>query len=159
MKNAGLLFALLSFSVVLAQDKHSFVGAWKLDVTQSQFAAGDTPPKSVSGRISAETPKMFSYHAHGVDDKGKTFSESWSGPEDGSMHPVMENGKPSGQQSVVKEQDGTLVWQGEGFPDGSSFKGHMYLSPDGNTATEDLTIKSKDGKESKAKQVWHRVGG
>jgi hypothetical protein len=158
MKNIALVWALLSMSVAFAQDKPSLVGNWKLDVSQSQFPAGEPPPKSMSGRISAETPQMMSYHSHGVDDKGKPFSESWSGPEDGSMHPLIENGKRTGQQGVTKERDGTLIWQGEDA-DGSSFRGHMYLSPDGNTATQDLTIKSKDGKESTAKQVWHRVGG
>ena len=155
MKNIAFLWALLAVSVGLAQDKPSMAGNWKLDVAQSDF--GSRPaPKSEAGTIFKDTPQMFSYRAHGVDHKGKAFWYSWKGPEDGSMHPVILNGKPSGQTGVTRAQDGTLVQHGEDA-DGSTFEDHFLLSPDGNTVTMESNVKSKDGKESREKQVWHRV--
>jgi hypothetical protein len=133
------------------------VGTWKLDVTQSDFGSGPAP-KSSSLVILTDTPQKYSYRAHGVDENGKPFEVSWSGPPDGSMHPVMLNGKPSGQTSGFKrEPDGTMVRHGE-RPDGSTVEVHISMSPDGNTLTDEFTSKSKDGKESREKQVWHRVG-
>jgi hypothetical protein len=156
MKNIAFLWAILAVSVGLAQDKPSLAGNWKLDITQSEFSG--PAPKSVAGTISKDTPQMFSYRTHGVDDKGKPFSESWSGPEDGSMHPTLMNGKPSGHTGYKKGQNGTLVAHGEDA-DGSAFEDHILLSPDGNTLTIESNLKSKDGKENREKQVWHRVAG
>jgi hypothetical protein len=71
----------------------------------------------------------------------------------------MEGGKPSGsQQRAKREQDGTQVRHGED-PDGSVFDAHDSPSPDGNTITEEITSKSKDGKENTIKYVLRRVGG
>jgi hypothetical protein len=38
------------------------------------------------------------------------------------------------------------------------YESHVSLSRDGNTLTEEMTYKTKDGKEGKQKQVWNRVG-
>jgi len=157
MKNIVFLWAILAVSVGLVQDKPSMAGNWKLDIAQSEFGSGPAP-KSVAGTIFKESPQMFSYRSHGIDDKGKPFSESWSGPEDGSMHPLILNGKPGSQASVTRDQDGTLV-QHSKDADGSTGEARISMSPDGNTSTIEGTSKSKDGKESRDKQVWHRVGG
>jgi hypothetical protein len=157
MKNIAFLWAILAVSVGLAQDKPSFTGDWKLDIAQSDFGS-EPAPKSMGGTVFKETPQMLSYRVHGVDDKGKPFVYSWSGPEDGSMHPMMMKGKPVGQQSVRKESDGTFVRHGEDSTDGSTFDARGSLSQDGKTFTDEITEKSKDGKENREKQVLHRVG-
>jgi hypothetical protein len=141
-----------------AQDKPSFAGNWKMDVAHSDFGA-EPVPKSMAGTVSQDTPRMFSYHVHVVEDKGKPFSYSWSGPEDGSVHPFIADGKQYGQQSVKKEQDGALIRQGGDSQDGSSFDSRDYLSPDGNTLIVEETDKSKDGTISKQKVIFHRVPG
>jgi len=145
-------------STSLAQDKPSLVGTWKLDTAQSNF--GSEPAfKSATLIVLKETPQIFSWRVRDVDEKGKPHSVSWSGPEDGSMHPVMAGGKPSGsQQSAKREQDGTRFRHGEDA-DGSVFDSHDSLSPDGNTLTSEITSKSKDGKENTIKLVSHRVSG
>ena len=104
MKNIAFLWAILAVSIGLAQDKPSAAGNWKLDIAQSDFGS-DPAPKSVSGTISSDTPRMMSYHVINVDDKGNRSAFSWSGPEDGSIHPMMMNGKPVGRQSVKKESE------------------------------------------------------
>jgi hypothetical protein len=151
-----LITVLIGPATGLAQDKPSFVGNWKLDVAQSDFGS-EPAPKSMAGSILKDTPQMLSYRVRGVDDKGKPFAYSWSGPEDGSTHPILANGKPVGQQTVKKEPDGTLVRHGEDSTDGSSFDSRGSLS-DGNTFIDESTEKSKDGKVTKQKYVFHRVG-
>jgi hypothetical protein len=138
-----------------AQDKPSFAGNWKVDVAQSDFGAEPTPT-SMAGKVSKDTPQMFSYHVHGVE-KGKPFSYSWSGAEDGSVHPFIADGKQFGQQSVKKEQDGAIIRRGGDSRDGSSFDSRDYLSVDGNTLIVEETDKSKDGTISKQKVIFHRI--
>jgi hypothetical protein len=146
--------AILAISA-MAQSKHSGVGTWKVDMSQSDFGSGPAP-KSVTVTILKDTPKMLSWRVHMLDDKGKPINYSWSGPEDGSMHPVMQGGKEIGKQSAKKQDDGSLLRHGED-PDGSSFDARSKLSEDGTSMNEETTEKSKDGKESKQKIVYHRV--
>ena len=86
----------------------------------------------------------------------KAFGYSWSGPEDGTMHPVMHDGKEIGKQSARREDDGALDRHGED-PDGTVFDAHDKLSDYGNSILEQVTEKSKDGKEKKTKTVWQRT--
>ncbi len=162
MKNKVALWAVFSIligsAIGLAQKKPSLAGNWKLDTAQSEFGS-DPAPKSMICTVLKDTPQMLSYRAHVVDDKGKSLAFSWSGPLDGSVHPVLHDGKSVAQQSVTREQDGTLVRRGEDSTDGSSFEVRDSISPDGNTLTEEATTKSKDGKENRQKSVWHRIGG
>lgn len=144
----GLLLSTASF----AQDT-SLTGTWKLDTKQSDFGS-EPAPKSTTSTVK-DTPKMFSFRGHGVDDEGKSFSYSWSGPTDGSMHPTTDNGNVTGKSSIRKVRDG-FVRHGEST-DGSSFDARATVSNDGNTITVEMTARSKDGKETKQKTVWHRV--
>jgi hypothetical protein len=137
-----------------AQNKPSLVGTWKLDVAQSDFGS-EPGPRSVTVTTLKDTPQMLSYRVHGIDDKGKPFAYSWSGPQDGSTHPTIANGKPVGQQSVQREPEGTLIRHGEDST--ATFNGRGSFSPDGNTLIDEETDKSKDGKVTKQKAVWHRV--
>jgi hypothetical protein len=97
---------------------------------------------------------MLSWRVHLIDGKGKAISYSWSGPEDGSMQPVMQGGKEIGKQSAKKEDDGSLLRHGED-PDGSSFDARSKMSDDGNTMTEELTERLTDAyEENLRKKVW-----
>lgn len=145
---------LLVVATVFAQTgKGSFHSVWKLDPEKSDL--GEGAPKSLTITVLSETPQIFSWRVHGIDDKGKTFSYSWSGPEDGSMHSVMQGGKEDFKESAKKDGDGALLRHGE-EADGSSFDARATLSEDGKTMTDEVTEKSKDGKETKTKWVYHR---
>jgi hypothetical protein len=157
MKNTPFLWAILAVSIGLAQDKPSMVGNWKLDIAQSEFGAGPAP-KSQAGTIFIDTPQKLSYRVQGIDEKGQAFWYSWSGPEDGSKHTTLINGRPGDLVGFTRDQGGTLV-QHSWAENGSTVEGHISLSPDGNTLTIEGPSKSRDGKESRDKQVWHRVGG
>jgi hypothetical protein len=155
MKNIAFLWAFLAVSVALAQDKPSMVGTWKLDIAQSDLGS-EPAPKSWIGTCTKETAQTFAFRVHGIDDKGKPFAYSWSGPEDGSMHPIMSASKPVGQASAQKEPDGSIKRSGK-EPDGT-FESHVVLSPDGSTLTEEMTEKSADGKVVHQRAVYHRLG-
>jgi len=128
-----------------------------MDASQSDFGS-EPAPKSVTVTVLQDTSEMLSWRVHIVDDKGKNISYSWSGPQDGSMHPVMQNGKEMSKQSAKREEDGSLLRHDED-PDGSSTDARSKVSDDGNTMTDEMTTKAKDGKELKQKITYHRVTG
>jgi hypothetical protein len=152
----GIVCLSLALSSAFAQQKPSLAGTWKLDPAQSDFGS-DPALKSLTINILKDTPEMFSWRVRMVDDKGKASAYSWSGPQDGSMHPIIEPGKSAiTQESARREADGTLIRHGED-PNGSSFDARATISADGNTITDQMVGKSKDGKESKAKYVYHKA--
>jgi hypothetical protein len=159
MKNGFLIaFAVCALFATgaLAQSKTA-VGTWKMDMAKSDFGS-EPAPKSVTVTILKDTPEMLSWRVHMIDDKGKPMSYSWKGPKDGSMHPVMQNGKEIEKQSAQTEGEGGLHRHGES-PDGSTFDAYGKMSDDGKTMSEQITAKSKDGKESNGKYFYHRVSG
>ena len=158
MKKACLfnLTALLIFLTAscFAQTSNWTVGDWKLDMSASDFGP-DPVPQTLMVHILKDSEKLLSWKVTGTDEKGKPIAYSWSGPEDGSMHPVMQDGKEIGKQSAKRNADGSLTRHGEDS-DGSSFTATGKVSDDGKTITETATEKDKDGKESKLKIVYRR---
>jgi hypothetical protein len=114
-------------------------------------------PKAVTLTILKDAPELTSFRVEVVDAKGETFSYSWSGPRDGSLQPLKDaKGQILGQESITRDKDGAVLRHGVG-PDGSSFDARSTLSADGNTITDVITSKTKDGKTSKRTDVLHRV--
>jgi len=140
-----------------AQSEHSQVGTWKLDVSQSNFGDGSAP-KAATLKVLKDTPTMLSWSVEIVDPKDNSVLFSWSGPKDGSLHSVMQDGKEVSKQSAKIEGDGSLHRHGED-PDGSSFDAYSKVSDDGTSITDDITIRTKDGKETKSKTVYRRAAG
>jgi hypothetical protein len=153
-----LALVFLNASIAAAQtnaSKASAVGTWKLDLQASEFGA-EPAPKSVTLTILKDTPEEYSWRVEGVDDKGTSFSYSWTGPADGTPHPVKgPDGKEMATESLKRDGD-ALVRHGDGT-DGSSFDARDTMSADGNTLTDVVTSKSKDGKTSKQTSVMHRA--
>jgi hypothetical protein len=87
MKKIAFLWVLLPIligpTIGFAQNKTSQAGNWKLDTTQCDFGS-EPGPRSATLTILTDTPQMYSYRVHGVDEKGKPFAVSWRGPEDGA---------------------------------------------------------------------------
>src|SRR5215469_16277090 len=147
MKRASSVTWILLLGAVAVAQNASLTGTWELDTKQSDFGSGPAP-KSITSTVK-DTPKMFSFRGHGIDDKGKSFSYSWSGPTDGSMHPTTENGKVTGQSSIRKVGDG-FVRHGEGT-DGSSFDAKATVSSDGDTITVESSANQKTVKRRSRK--------
>ena len=146
----AFIFSLL-VSASSAQDKTSFEGTWKLDSAKGD-SGSEQPLMTMTATISKVASNSLSIRLNGVDPTGKRYSHSWVGPEDGTMRPF-EN--ESEGQSV--RRDGNALIRHVETADGSTFDARDSLWGDGNTITEEMTIKSKDGKEEKSKSVWHRV--
>jgi hypothetical protein len=64
-----------------------------------------------------------------------------------------------GEESLKRDADGTLMRKGTDNSDGSSFDSRATLSADGNTITDLLTTKAKDGRTVKMTMVYNRVKG
>jgi hypothetical protein len=161
MTGCALVLALLTLGAFNASaqttaTKASLVGTWKLDLAKS--TSGSEPaPKAVTLTILKDTPESSSWRVDLVNAKGESSSFSWSGPVDGSLQPVKgPKGEVLMQESLRRDKDGAVLRHGEG-PDGSSFDGRATLSADGNTITDVVTSKTKDGKTSKETQVYQRV--
>ena len=152
-------FVVIAASSVAAQTdaaKKSSVGTWKLDLQQSDLGPG-AKPKSVTLTILEDTPQHGSWRVDVVDDQGRSSSYSWTGPVDGSLHPIKAaDGSAIGKESLKKDGD-ALVRHGEDMADGSSFDARSTMSADGMTITDVLTTKSKGGDISKTTMVSHRV--
>jgi hypothetical protein len=157
----ALLFAVCACTLFActawAQGHSSQVGTWKLETAQSNFGS-EPAPKSLTVTILKDTPQLLSWRVDGIDEKGKNFSYSWSGPQDGSLHPVVQNGKEISKQSAKRNEDGSLLRHDED-PDGTTMDALSKVSDDGKMITDEASIKAKDGKESKQKWVYRRVSG
>ena len=107
--------------------------------------------------ILKDTPQLLSWRVEGVDDQGKPFSYSWSGPKDGTMHPIKgQDGGQIGEESAKEDHD-ALIRRGGDATEGSSFEGHATMSADGNTLTDVIATKAKDGKTTTGTTVMHRA--
>jgi hypothetical protein len=159
VSTATIMVVVLNASLAMAQTnaaKASAVGTWKMDLKQSTFGS-EAPPKSVTLNITQDTPDASAWRVDVVDDKGQSHSLSWSGPTDGTMQDLKApDGQVVGKESLKRDGD-TLLRHGEDPKAGSSFDARSTLSADGNTITDVVTVKSKDGKTSKMTGVFHRV--
>jgi hypothetical protein len=158
---SAIVVVLLGASFAMAQtnaSKASAVGTWKLDLEQSVLGA-DNPPKSVTVYILKDTLEAFAFRVEIIDEEGTAHSFSWSGPADGTLQPLKgADGEVIGQESLKMDGD-ALLRHGEAPSNGSSFDGRATMSADGNTMTDVVTIKSKDGQVSATKSVYHRTTG
>jgi hypothetical protein len=158
MKKSALLSAVGLLTVALTSayaQNSSYVGTWKLDTAQSDF--GSQPrPKSSTLVITKDTPDMLAWHLREVDAQGKIHTESWSGPQDGSMHPL-KSPDMKAQMGFKREGDGVVIQ--EKTDNGMTMESHVTPSDDKKTMTEEMTGKDKDGKDIKQKMVWHKTSG
>ena len=138
--------------------KASAVGTWRLDLKQSTLGS-EPPPKSVTLNILKDTPEASAFRVDLVDEKGTALSFSWSGPVDGTLQPVKGgDGQVVGKESLRRDGD-ALLRHGEEPSDGASFDSRVTMSADGNTMTDIVTMKSKDGKTSTMTWVYRRTTG
>ncbi len=144
MKTLFLSTMVLLATVALGQQKNA-VGTWKLDTAQS------IPPGSPSMTliVTKDSPDTVAYSVSGTDESGKPFEESFSAAR--------------GEEAPVTGREGTKIAFGKDntyhqtSSDGTVQDMKYSVSEDGQTMTVTGTRKSKDGKESPAKEVWKKV--
>jgi hypothetical protein len=149
----------LSLNAQVNASGASSLGTWNVDTSKSGAGASAAPKGVTTLKVLKHTPKLLSWEVNFMDEKGKPVRMAWSGPMDGSMHEVQENGKPGVMRESAKlEKDGALTRHGENN-DGSSFTARATLSDDGNTITDEISGKDKAGKETKETTIYRRVKG
>ncbi len=153
---AFLTLGALNTSAQTNATQASTVGTWKADVAKSS-PGSDPAPRSITLTILKDTLELTSWRVDEVDAKGESMSYSWSGPLDGSPQPVKDaKGQVLLQESLRRDKEGALLRHGVDST-GSTFDGRATLSADGNTITDVVTSKTKDGKTSKETTVYRRV--
>ena len=153
---AALTLATFTASAQTNAQHPSTVGTWQLDVSKSSFGP-QAPPKSITLTIFTDTPQACSWRVDALDENGQSMSYSWSGPQDGSLHPIKDaKGDVMGQESFKHDADGTLLRHGTDNG-GNSFDGRASVSDDGNTITDVLKIKTPDGDVVSQTMIYRRV--
>jgi hypothetical protein len=156
--NKVLVCIFIAAASLLAQDSaqttakkpsiSSGVERWKLDTSKSDFG-GNPVPKSETLVITKNTPDMLAWRLNGVDDKGKAYTESWSGKPDGTIRPMSSSMEKGDKASFKRNDDGSYTIHEESPK--WSMDSQATLSDDKNTMSEDATMKGSDGKEAKMK--------
>ncbi|HEV2577617.1 MAG TPA: hypothetical protein VGU25_10440 [Acidobacteriaceae bacterium] len=123
---------------------------WELNVGESEWGGG---PAMKSDRmvILTDTDKWLKWTDVTVDGDGKTMKTSWSGPQDGTMKPIV---GMAGAKAGFKTADDSSHWE---MPDGSTSDSTLVMTPDKKKVTITATIKRKDGKEYHQVYVYDRV--
>lgn len=145
-------FALLTFlSLPVAAWEHpDITGNWTLDVARSNFGEHPAPTSmtltvSQKGKLLRISQTSTNPHdERTVDNECKT---------DGNFHPVQ---GPVGGSVRCKWEGGTLVSEKK-WDDGSKeLEMRLTVSPDGNSATEQLHMKNTTG-AGDSTLVWKRM--
>src|SRR6185437_4110037 len=146
---------LLTAALPSAFAQNLSVGTWKMDTAQSDF--GPRPkPKSATLVITKDTPQMLAWHEREMSADGKPSHESWSGPEDGSMHTLKHTGG-NGEFGISGNSGNYTIH--EKMADGTTSDATVTRSDDGSTMTEYITGKDKSGQPFTATIVWRKVHG
>ena len=132
------------------KSKDNAVGTWKLDL---QKTTSPTKPKSMTLRVTEDSPAAIKYSATQVGADGKAAHVSYEGVPDGKPYPV--NGSATYSTAAYTH------------PNGDTHKAEATLTTkDGNTVTQDITL-SDDGKtmtiqnksgDKSWTDVYNRVG-
>jgi hypothetical protein len=136
----------LAFAAHTHMAPHS---TWTLNLGESDFAGGP-PMKSDTFVVIADNDKWAKWTDTMVDGDGKTLKSSWSGPEDGSLHPF--TGMP-GSFSTDAATDVSVMT----LPNGTIQTCSFSLNSDKKKYSEKCVAKSKDGKQVNQTLVYDRT--
>jgi len=148
-----LAIALVSLPVLAASAAQTHVPAnstWKLNLVESNFGGGPTMKSDVFTML-VDTPKWASFTDEYVDDSGKTWKWSWSGPANGTMHAA------TGIPGVKYSTNATDDISEEALPDGTSITCSFSLSEDKKKFTDSCSTLTSDGKRYPQIMVYDLV--
>jgi hypothetical protein len=147
---SAVLISAFAMSAFAAHTHVPTPSTWDLNVGASDFG-GDPAPKSDRMIVATDNDKWLKWTDITVGADGKTLKTSWSGPQDGTMKPIVGT---SGSKASFKTDDDSSHWE---MADGSSSDSTMALSEDKKQVTITIAVKTKDGKEYNQKLVYDRV--
>jgi hypothetical protein len=151
IKTIGLTlgFCLLAGGACYAADPQ--MGTWKLNEAKSKFTPGTTKNTLVVYEAAGDKVKVT---VNGVDAKGKSIRNQWTGRFDGKNYPV--TGDPnSDARSYKKTHDRTLeltIWN-HGRVTGT---GRIVVSADGKSRTATASGTDAKGKSFKSTGVYDK---
>ena len=145
-----LLPAAITLTAAAAHTHVKTPSTWTLDVKKSDFGSGPGEKSEVM-IITTDTEKWLAYTDVMVDDKGHTSRTSWSGPADGSMHPVKGMAGGTSGWDAGKDTGKTVL------PDGTTMTILFSLSNDEKIATFKVDGKDKAGHNLKQTLVYNRT--
>jgi len=144
-----LAFCFLGAAACLAADPQ--MGTWKLNEAKSKFTAGTTKNTMVVYEAAGDQVKVT---VNGVNAKGKSTHNQWTGRFDGKNYPVTCDPN-SDARSYKKINDRTLeltIWN-HGRVTGS---GRIVVSADGKSRTATASGTDAKGKDFKSTGVYDK---
>ena len=148
-----LLAALPVAGILPAMADHTHVATpstWTLNLKETDFGSGPAMKSDVQ-TITVDTEKWLTWSDVTVDDKGKTIRSSWSGPADGTLHPI--KGFPGAQSSSNAADDMVRMV----LPDGTTMVSKFTLSDDKKSWTIKGMFTDKAGHTGKQTLVYDRT--
>ncbi len=136
--------------LALAADKPDLSGNWQLNLGKSKLSKQTGKPDSMSLVVA---PKGSGYHAIQTTVDGTVGSSSTEGDWylDGQYHPVGDS-----KVTQMSKWDGKILYAEKKSYDGSVMETiRMTISPDGKTATEQMSSKSPNGTVNTT-LVWNK---
>ncbi len=150
LASAILLPSLLTSSVLAAHTHVPTPSTWTLNLAESDFASGPSMKSDVFVMLT-DTEKLAKYTDSMVDGDGKTWNSSWSGPADGTAHPV------TGMAGATFSTDAATDRSVMTLPDGTAIACDFSLSPDKKKFINKCVAKTKDGKQANQTMVYDRT--
>ena len=147
---AGVLLASTLTPFAFAAHTHlSTPSTWTLNVGESNMGTGPVM-KSDTFVVLTDTDKWAKWTDVMVDGDGKTWKTSWSGPADGTPHPM--TGMDGNWSTNAATDVSTMTLQ-----DGSVQTCNFSLSSDKKKFHEKCVVKSPDGKQINQTLVYDRI--
>jgi hypothetical protein len=150
-KAFGLTLAFCCWGGALCFAADAQMGTWKLNEAKSKFTPGTTKNTMVVYEAAGDQVKVT---VSGVDAKGKSTRNQWTGRFDGKNYPV--TGDPnSDARSYKKINDRTLemtIWY-HGRVAGT---GRVMVSADGKSRTATASGTTAKGKDFKTTAVYDK---
>lgn len=122
---------------------------WTLNLKESDFGGGPSM-KSEVVTFKVDTDKWLTWSDVTVDNEGKTIKSSWSGPADGTMHPVKGLPGATAGWNTATDSDHAVM------QDGTVFDETMSM-PDPKKTVFKVTVKDKAGHTFHQTLVYDRT--
>ncbi len=148
--SAALLSSLLAPVTFAAHTHLPTPSTWTLNLGESDFGSGPTMKSDIFVMIT-DTEKHAKYTDVTVDGDGKTLKSSWSGPADGTPHPI------TGMAGATYSTDAATDVSVMNLPDGTAITCDFSLSPDKKKFINKCVAKTKDGKQANQTIVYDRT--
>ncbi len=149
-KTTGLALALCFFGAAVCFADPQ-MGTWKLNEAKSKFTPGTTKNTMVVYKAAGDQVKVT---ADGVDAKGKSTHNEWTGKFDGKNYPV--TGDPTSEARSYKKIDDRTLELTNWYHGRVMATGRIAVSADGKSRTATVSGTTPKGKNFKNVAVFDK---